>query len=119
MMLSNKSYLMKATHEWLVDSSLTPSILVRITPGLLGVPEEVLADSDTLAFNISPNATRGLVMSETSIQFLAKFAGKSMAIYIPINTVLLMYADENNIGMDFDYTEDYVKTTPSYLRVIK
>lgn len=118
-MVSNKSYLMKATYEWLIDSSLTPSILVRVTPGLLGVPEEVKGHDETLAFNLSPYAIRSLVISKTSIQFLASFSGKSTAAYIPINTVLLMYADENNIGMDFDYTEDYVKTTPSYLRVIK
>lgn len=51
------------------------------------------------------NATSGLNMSNTAIQFKARFGGIPQDIYIPVENIAAIYASENGQGMGFEPSE--------------
>lgn len=55
-----------------------------------------------IVLNIASNATSALIISNESVSFKARFKGVSHKIFIPINAVLTIYADENGEGMFFE-----------------
>jgi stringent starvation protein B len=55
-----------------------------------------------IILNISYGATSGLKMDNDAITFRARFNGVSRELYIPVQNVLAIYANENGQGMAFD-----------------
>lgn len=104
-MISNKPYLLRALHEWILDSGLTPHIIVDVQAEGVTVPPQAIQDGK-LVLNISPSATQGLEMGNESIEFKARFSGAPHAIYLPIDAVMAIYARENGQGMMFARDKD-------------
>lgn len=109
-MTSLKPYLIRAIYEWIIDNGLTPYLLVNAEyPGAI-VPTQFIEDGK-IVLNIRPQAIQGLALSNSDVQFDARFGGRPMHISVPVPAVLALYAQENGKGMVFD-PEDEDKTPP-------
>jgi len=109
-MTSNKPYLIRALYDWIVDNNLTPYILVDADYPGIQVPLEH-ASEGRIILNISPNASRGLILENDKIVFTARFSGISFQVFLHPGAVLAIYAKENGRGMEFE-VEYYDETTP-------
>lgn len=98
--ISTKPYLLRAIYEWCTDSGYTPYLAVRVDSATT-VPMEYVKKGEII-LNISYGATSGLKMDNDAIHFRARFAGVSREIYVPVQNVLAIYANENGQGMAFD-----------------
>ena len=100
-MTSVTPYLIRAYHEWMEDSGLTPHILVDCSKSGVIVPTSFI-QQEKIVLNISNDAADALVINNQSISFKARFNGKSQDIYVPTDAVLTIYAGENGEGMFFE-----------------
>jgi stringent starvation protein B len=100
--LSTKPYMLRAIYEWCTDSGFTPYLAVKVDAATT-VPMEYVKKGE-IVLNISFGATSGLKMDNDAIHFHARFGGVSREIYVPVNNVLAIYANENGQGMAFDVT---------------
>lgn len=104
-MTSNKPYLIRSFYDWIVDNELTPYILVDASYPGTQVPNEHVRQG-RIVLNISPSATRGLLLENDRIVFTARFSGQSQQIFLAPNAVLEIYAKENGRGIAFAIEED-------------
>lgn len=104
-MTSNKPYLIRAFYDWIVDNQLTPYILVDATYSGIQVPKEHIRDG-RIVLNVSPSATRGLLLENDRIVFTARFSGQTEQLFVLPNAVLEIYAKENGRGIAFTVEED-------------
>lgn len=103
MAVSQKPYLLRALYEWMADNDLVSYIVVAQPSAkghISGVPDHLLAQ-DTLTLNISPGATRDLLISNESISFHARFAGKSHYVMIAVAAVVAIFDRDSQQGMSF------------------
>lgn len=107
-MTPSRPYLLRGIYEWLIDNNQTPYLLVDAEAEGVVVPREHIQDGKII-LNISPSATGQLDMSNESISFNARFAGKPMQIYVPVMAALALYSKENGRGMMFP---DEQETSP-------
>ena len=103
-MTSNKPYLIRAFFDWIVDNQLTPYIAVDATYPGSQVPMEHVRQGH-IVLNISPTATRGLLLENDRIVFSARFSGKTEQIFVSPNAVVEIYAKENGRGIAFAIEE--------------
>jgi stringent starvation protein B len=99
-MTSNKPYLIRAFYDWIVDNQLTPYILVNAAYPGVQVPKAHI-HGDRIVLNVSPTATRGLLLENDRIVFTARFSGQTEQIFVAPNAVLEIYAKENGRGIAF------------------
>ncbi len=104
-MTSNKPYLIRAFYDWIVDNQLTPYILVNAAYPGVQVPREHIRH-DRIVLNISPTATRGLLLENDRIVFTARFSGQTEQIFVYPGAVLEIYAKENGRGIAFAIDEE-------------
>lgn len=105
--ISSKSYLVRAIHTWCLDNELTPHILAGTGYDGISVPDEYITDGQIL-FNLSPRATRDLIINEQAVEFLANFGQKVIKIRLPMESVISIYSYENGEGITFD-DEDHLE----------
>lgn len=103
-MLSSRPYLLRALHEWIVDSGHTPHILVDAGHDDVVVPE-VVRKGDKIVLNVAPQAVRDLVMDNEVLTCVARFSGASHGISVPMDAILAIYARESGQGMMFQGKE--------------
>jgi stringent starvation protein B len=108
-MNSNRPYLLRALYDWICDNHLTPYLLVDASGDDLSIPYDFVKDNK-IVLNISASAVRDLDLSNDYINFKARFSGKSMNVYFPVEAVLAIYANENGRGMIFQEEEQAIKT---------
>jgi stringent starvation protein B len=111
-MTSQKPYLIRALYEWLIDNGATPYLLVDTSFEGVIVPEAFINDSKII-LNIAPDAVQHYEVDNENIHFSARFSGKRMELFIPIDAVLGIYSKENNQGMFFDKNQTTPPTPPS------
>lgn len=104
-MTSNKPYLIRSFYDWIVDNGLTPYILVDAGFPGTQVPAEHVRQG-RIVLNISPSATRGLLLENDRIVFTARFSGQAQQIFLAPNAVLEIYAKENGRGIAFAIEEE-------------
>lgn len=97
---SSRPYLLRAIYEWLLDNNLTPHIVVAVDMPGVEVPSSHVEDGQ-LVLNISPDASRNLLLGNQELTFNARFGGASREVRIPIDAVMAVYARENSLGMVF------------------
>jgi len=110
-MTSNRPYLLRALSEWILDNQLTPFLLVDAEVEGVEVPDQYI-DNGKVVLNISPFAVKGIVMSNESVTFSARFGGVSYPINIPVSAILAIYAKENGMGMMFPEESPDNKVNP-------
>ena len=110
--ISTKPYMLRAIYEWCTDSGYTPYLAVKVDAAAT-VPMEFVKKGE-IVLNISFGATSGLKMDNDSIRFHARFGGVSREIYVPVNNVMAIYANENGQGMAFEpLVGDNAPATPT------
>lgn len=99
-MTPSRPYLLRGIYEWLVDNDQTPYLLVDAEAKNVQVPVEHVQDGKII-LNISPTATRDLLLGTENVTFSARFGGKPMLVNVPISSALALYSKENGRGMMF------------------
>jgi len=94
-------YLIRAYHQWMEDSGLTPHILVDCSKEGVAVPDPYIQQGK-IVLNIANEATSALLISNETVSFKTRFDGKSHSISVPTNAILTIYAGENGEGMFFE-----------------
>ncbi len=108
-MLSNKPYLIRGIFDWCVDSGLTPYLSAKILPGTRA-PKSYI-NTEEIILNISTSATTKLIIDNNFISFFARFNGINEEIYIPMNSILGIYAHENGKGLFFEMNRKKQETS--------
>lgn len=104
-MSSNRPYLLRAMYEWIVDNQCTPHLLVDVSDDRVKVPREHVRDGQ-IVLNINPTAVGQFHWDNDHVEFSARFAGVSRSMWIPMSSVLAIYARENGEGMAFTVDAD-------------
>lgn len=110
-MTSQKPYLIRAIFDWLLDNKLTPYLLVNTLIDGVKVPEEYIND-DKIVLNIAPDAVQHYQADNQWISFSARFSGRAMELFIPIEAIQGIYGKENNEGMFFTDEDESLPPTP-------
>lgn len=103
-MTSNKPYLIRAFYDWIVDNNLTPYIAVNAAYPGTQVPVEHVKQGH-IVLNISPTATRGLLLENDRVVFSARFSGRTEQIFVSPHAILEIFAKENGRGIVFAMEE--------------
>ena len=98
---SQRPYLLRALFDWIIDSELTPYLLVAATDPSVVVPQQYVNDGK-IVLNVSPSAVRDLVFGDDLVFFDGRFAGTPFTVEVPVGSVLAIYAKETGEGMMFD-----------------
>ena len=97
---SKRPYLIRAMHEWMADNGHTPHIVIDAGVDGVSVPEEHVKDGKII-LNVSHSAAHNLKMSNTAVSFRARFSGVPFDVWVPVSSVLGIYAKETGQGMIF------------------
>ena len=116
-------------HEWMGDNGHTPHIVVDALSDSVCVPIEHVKDGKII-LNISETAAHNLKLTTDAVSFRARFSGVAFDVWVPMSSVLGIYARETGQGMIFSHDAEHpvppdeseeVETTRSrpHLRVVK
>lgn len=108
MMTPTRPYFLRAVYQWIIDNDCTPHLAVNATLPEVSVPEEYVEDGQ-IVLNISPSAVQTLMIENEFLSFSARFAGTPRNVYVPMQSVLGIYARENGQGMAFPDEPAYLK----------
>lgn len=117
-------------HEWMGDNGHTPHIVIDASVEGVTVPGEHVKDGKII-LNISHSAAHNLKMANSAVSFRARFGGVPFDVWVPIASVLGIYAKETGQGMIFSQgtdrpeppddpqNEDGPRSSRSHLTVVK
>ncbi len=97
--LSTRPYLIRAIHEWCVDSGLTPYLAVRVNEQT-EVPTAYVKDGE-IVLNLSSGAVRNLELGNEWITCSGRFGGTSFDLIVPVVAVIGIFAKETGQGLVF------------------
>jgi stringent starvation protein B len=97
---STKPYLLRAFYEWIVDNQCDPYIIVNTDINDVVVPTDYIHDG-RIVLNIAMRAINNLKISNEYISFDARFSGILKEIFVPLEAIMAIYANENGRGMVF------------------
>ncbi|NKB34160.1 MAG: ClpXP protease specificity-enhancing factor [Pseudomonadales bacterium] len=100
-MTSSRPFIIRALYEWIIENECTPYILVNAYDDGVEVPQEHVKDGQII-LNVSPTAVQSLSIRNDAVDFEGRFAGIPKQVFVPINSVMGIYAKENGQGMIFD-----------------
>lgn len=100
-MTPKEPYLIRAFHQWIMDNNCTPYVVVDTFQPNVQVPVQFIQPDGQITLNISPEATGGLSLGDTAIEFNARFGGQPHHLYIPCYAVLAIFAKETGDGTGF------------------
>ena len=99
---SKRPYLIRAMHEWMLDSGHTPHIVVDTSVEGVNVPVDYIKDGKII-LNVSESAAHGLQLTNDAVSFRARFGGVPFDVFAPMHSVLGIYARETGQGMIFSH----------------
>ena len=102
---SKRPYLIRAMHEWMADNGNTPHIVVDVSVDGVTVPEEHIKDGKII-LNISESAAHNLKLTNNAASFRARFGGVPFDVWVPMRSVLGIYARETGQGMIFSHDSE-------------
>ena len=97
-MSSNRPYLIRAMYEWISDNGMTPYLLVDAGKEGVEVPSAAVKDG-RVVLNVAARAVAQLELGNQWIRFMARFAGVSHSVQVPVPAVEAIYAQETGQGM--------------------
>lgn len=103
-LISKQPYLFRGMYEWILDNHFTPYIVVNATAPEVQVPPKYIEDNK-ITLNLAPAAVTGFAMNNTALEFKASFGGRLLHIYIPMESIIAIYAKENNHCLVFGVPE--------------
>ena len=110
-MTPSKPYVVRAIYDWIVDNNCTPHVLVDADVEGVVVPVDYV-DEGQIVLNISPTAVVSLHLGNDVIALSGRFGGVPMEVFLPLPSVLGIYARENGQGMIFDDDNEADDRTP-------
>lgn len=106
---------MRAIFEWAEDNGFTPQVLVNAEGEGVEVPVAHVVDGQ-IVLNIGSSAVKLHLMDNECLSFSARFSGVEQDIFLPIDSILAIFARENSQGIFFeDVDEDDLDPDPSPL----
>lgn len=93
-----RPHLVSALLAWIVESDMTPYVVVDTTLPGVSVPPHTAQDG-RVTLNLSASATRHLVVASDHVAFSARFGGQPHDIYLPMASLLAVFAHETGLGM--------------------
>lgn len=105
-MLALRPYLIEALYHWIIDSGLTPYLVVDINNPEIKAPQEYAFEGE-LTLDLSPDIIEKLDISQNGISFTAYFDDQEMDLFIPLASVIAIFAYENQEGLNFG-AEDFI-----------
>ena len=105
---SKRPYLIRAMHEWMVDNYNTPHIVVDADVDGVMVPVEHVKDGKII-LNISDSAAHNLKLGNDAVAFRARFGGVPFDGWVPMPSIMGIYARETGQGMIFSHDSDAVE----------
>ncbi len=112
---STKPYLVRAIHEWCTDNGLTPYLAVSVTDQVR-VPAEHVRHGE-IVLNVGVLATDKLIIDNDAVSFQARFSGRVHQIFIPMESVVAIYAKETGNGMAFEVPKPLAHPEPQLAAV--
>jgi len=106
--LDKKPYLIRAIYDWCIDNENTPYVMSFVEKKTL-IPDD-LAKSKEMVLNLSPQSIQNLYVDDEGISFKGRFNGSSYDVFLPISSILGVYAKESGDGIFFS---DKKKNSPS------
>ena len=97
---STKPYFLRALYQWSCDNGYTPYLVVSVD-SRTRVPTEYVKDGE-IVLNVSPGATRNLVIENDWVFFSARFGGQSRDLSVPVDRITSVFAKETGEGMTFN-----------------
>lgn len=95
-----RPYLLRALHEWISDSGLTPHLVIDADAPGVQVPRAFVREG-RIVLNCSWSATNALRLGNDEVTFGARFGGVAHSVFLPIAAVLGIYAHETGEGIVF------------------
>ena len=95
-------------HEWMGDNGNTPHIVVDASVDGVSVPREHVKDGKII-LNISATAAHNLKLTNDAVSFRARFSGVPFDVWVPMKSILGIYARETGQGMIFSHDSDTVE----------
>ena len=92
-------------HEWMNDNGHTPHIVVDVSFDGVSVPVEHVKDGKII-LNISESAAHNLKLTNDAVSFRARFGGVPFDVWVPMSSVMGIYARETGQGMIFSHDAD-------------
>ncbi len=108
--LSTRPYLIRAIHEWCVDSGLTPYLAVRVDEHT-EVPRAHVKDGE-IVLNLSADAVHNLLLGNEMITCTGRFGGVPFDLMVPVMATIGIFAKETGQGLVFQES-DPQQPTPS------
>jgi stringent starvation protein B len=99
-MTPSRPYLIRGLYEWITDNGLTPYITVNSNLPNVVVPQNYVKDGK-IVLNISQRAAYNLRVGNDAVEFNARFGGKNFHIFLPIPSIMAIFAQETSQGMMF------------------
>ena len=99
-------------HEWMGDNGHTPHIVIDASVDGVIVPREHVKDGKII-LNISGSAAHNLKLNNNAVSFRARFSGVPFDVWVPMKSVLGIYARETGQGMIFSHDSDDADTSTS------
>ena len=110
-MKARRPYLLRALYDWILDSDEVPNILVDTESEDVIVPREFVKDGQ-IVLNISPDAVRGLSITDDYLMCEGRFSGRSFEVILPMASIRAIYCRGSGQGLAFE-DEDYPVDTDS------
>jgi stringent starvation protein B len=107
----SKPYVVRAIYDWIVDNNCTPHVLIDAQIEGVMVPLDYVTEGQ-IVLNISPTAVVSLNLGNDAIEFSGRFGGVPMDVFLPLDSVLGIYARENGQGMIFEDDDDFDGSNP-------
>ncbi len=102
---STKPYLLRAIFEWAEDNGFTAQVLVNAEALAVEVPRGHVVDGQ-IVLNISSGAVQLHVMDNECLSFSARFSGVEEDIFLPMQSILAIFARENSQGIFFEESDN-------------
>jgi len=93
-------------HEWMGDNNHTPHIVVDAGVEGVSVPREHVKDGKII-LNISDTAAHNLKLTNDAVSFRARFSGVPFDVWVPMRSVLGIYARGRGQGMSICHDSDW------------
>ena len=97
--MDKRPYLIRAIYDWCIDIENTPYVM-SLVEKKTSIPD-VLANSKEIVLNLSPQSIQNLYIDDEGISFKGRFGGSSYNVFLPLTSILGVYAKETGDGIFF------------------
>ncbi len=97
-----KYHLLRALYDSLLENKYTPYLLVDATIKGVEVPKRLVNSEGAILLDISTDLVRVFSIEKHALKFDACFGKEVFSVYLPIQSIVALYAKESPCGWYFD-----------------